>query len=200
MMAGLTAALVLTGIASALNPEVEAVVSDSLRWTGRLAFFVFLVPWLASPLQRLFPSKLSQRLVRWSRQAGITFGGIQVVHLGLIVWLFQIYEQPGVDAATLVVGGSGIALAIVMLVTSFDGPMRLVGSRIWKGLHRAGLYVCGFIYFFDFLVAPILEDYDLVTYAPLMLLTAAAIGLRTMALLMSKKPKKSKNVAAVVAQ
>ena len=127
LMAGLAAALLLTGLAAATNTEVEGLVSDGLRWTGRLAFFVFLIPWLASPLQTLFPSAFSKLLLRWRRRAGISFGSIQVVHLGLIVWLYQIYEDPGVDVATLVVGGSGIALAIAMLITSFDGPLQLVG-------------------------------------------------------------------------
>ncbi len=187
MAAGLIAALLLTGLAWVNNAEVEAVVSDSLLWTGRLAFFAFLIPWLASPLHKLFPGELSRSLMRRRRQAGIVFGSIQVIHLGLIVWLFQIYDSPGVDSATLIVGGTGIALAIAMLITSFDGPLKLVGSRAWKALHRAGLYVCGFIYFFDFLVAPFLADYDLLVYAPLMGLTAAAIALRTMALVRSKR-------------
>ncbi len=185
MLAGTAIALVLTGVAAALSPDVEGLVSSGLRWTGRLAFFVFLVPWLASPLQSLFPGEVSRLLLRWRRRAGIAFGSIQVVHLGLIVWLFQIHADPGVDAATLVVGGTGIALAVAMLITSFDGPLRLIGSRAWKALHRSGLYVCGFIYFFDFLVAPFLAGYDLLAYAPLMLLSATALGLRTMAMFKS---------------
>ncbi len=186
MMAGFAAALLLTGIAAASNPDAQGLVADGLRWTGRLAFFVFLVPWLASPLGSLMPGAVSRQLLRWRRRAGIAFGSIQVVHLGLIVALYQVHENPGVDLATLLVGGSGIALAVAMLVTSFDGPLQLVGSRRWKALHRAGLYVCGFIYFFDFLVAPFLGGYDLLAYAPLMALTAAAIGLRTVALLKAR--------------
>lgn len=191
LMTGLAAALALTGIAAATSPDAESLVADGLRWTGRLAFFVFLVPWLASPLQRLFPGGFSRTLVRWRRQAGIAFGSIQVVHLGLIVALFQVHETPGVDAATLLVGGAGIALAIGMLITSFDGPLRLVGARGWKALHRAGLYVCGFIYFFDFLVAPFLGGFDLVAYAPLMGLTAAAIALRTAAMFKVGAPREA---------
>jgi len=186
MLAGFAAALALTGLAAVTSPDVEGLLADGLRWTGRLAFFIFLVPWLASPLKSLFPGEFADLLLRWRRQAGIVFGSMQVVHLGLIVSLFQIYEDPGVDAATLIVGGAGIALAIAMLVTSFDGPLRLVGSRAWKTLHRAGLYVCGFIYFFDFLVAPFTEGYDLLAYAPFIVLTATAIGLRTVALLKAR--------------
>lgn len=182
MLAGFAAGLALTGLAWATNPDAEGLVSDGLRWTGRLAFFVFLVPWLGSPLQSLFPGEVSRLLLRWRRQAGIAFGSIQVVHLGLIVGLFQVHEAPGVDAGTLIVGGAGIALAIAMLVTSFDEPLRLIGARAWKALHRAGLYVCGFIYFFDFLVAPFLGGFNLLAYAPFMLLTAAAIGLRSLAM------------------
>jgi hypothetical protein len=200
MTAGFAAALALTGIASATSPDVEGLVSSGLRWTGRLAFLVFLVPWLASPLQKLYPSAISQLLLRWRRQAGIAFGSIQVVHLGLIVGLYQIYEDPGVDAATLVVGGAGILLAMFMLITSFDGPLQLVGSRAWKALHRSGIYVCGFIYFFDFLVAPFLADYDLLAYAPLMVLTAVAIGLRTMALLKKMKAEKTRSATGLPAQ
>ena len=191
LMAGLAAALALTGIAAATSPDAESLVASGLRWTGRLAFFVFLVPWLASPLQRLIPGALSRTLLRWRRQAGIAFGSIQVVHLGLIVALFQIHGAQAVDEATLLVGGAGIALAIGMLITSFDAPLRLVGARAWKALHRAGLYVCGFIYFFDFLVAPFLGGFDLVAYAPLMGLTAAAIALRTAAMFKVGAPREA---------
>lgn len=185
LLAGAAAALALTGLAAMTAADTGTTVSNGLRWTGRLAFFVFLIPWLASPLSALSPGGLSRSLVRWRRPAGIAFGAIQVVHLGLIVWLFQVYDEPGVDAATLIVGGAGIALAIGMLITSFDGPLGLIGAPAWKVLHRSGLYVCGFIYFFDFLVAPFLAGYDLVAYLPLMVLTGLAIGLRTLA--MAKK-------------
>ena len=186
MLTGMASALMLIGIATAASADVETLVSSGLRWTGRLAFFVFLVPWFASPMQSLLPGEFSNLLLRWRRQAGIAFGGIQVVHLALIVWLYQVYEDPGVDSATLIVGGTGIALAAAMLITSFDGPLQLVGARAWKALHRAGLYVCGFIYFFDFLVAPFMGGYDLIAYSPYMVLTAAAIGLRTLALVKTR--------------
>ena len=71
MMAGIASALVLTGIASATGPGVEEAVSNGLRWTGRLAFFVFLVPWFASPLRSLFPGEFADQLLRLRRQAGM---------------------------------------------------------------------------------------------------------------------------------
>lgn len=184
----------LVALAWSMAADAETAVADALRWTGRLAFLVFLIPWFASPMNQLLPGEFSRTLVRWRRLAGISFGGIQVVHVFLIVALFQIFADPGVDSATLIVGGAGIGLAIAMMVTSFDGPMGLIGSRMWKALHRAGLYVCGFIYFFDFLVAPIaFVEGSILVYVPFMLLTALAIVLRTFALF--RRAQQSETVA-----
>ena len=88
----------LTALAWMSGPDPETAVGSALRWTGRLAFLVFLIPWLASPLKVLAPGQLSRSLLRWRHLAGITFGGIQVVHLFLIVALFRIYDDPGVVA------------------------------------------------------------------------------------------------------
>lgn len=178
----------LTALAWMMGPDPETSVTSALRWTGRLAFLLFLIPWLASPLKTLSPGNLSRSLLRWRRLAGIAFGGVQVVHLYLIVMLFRIFGDPGVDSATLIVGGMGIGLAMVMLATSFDGPLRLIGSRTWKALHRSGLYVFGLIYFFDFLVAPLaFSTGEILPYLPFMALTALALVLRISAIVVERR-------------
>ncbi|MEM8769768.1 MAG: hypothetical protein AAGE43_20220 [Pseudomonadota bacterium] len=172
--------LALAGLALATQGPLEPGLQTALRWTGRVAFFVFLIPWLAAPLSVLAPGAVAARLRAWRRRAGICFGAMQVVHLALIVWLFQVAAETPADAGTLVVGGTGLALALAMLWTSFDGPRRALDPVNWQRLHKAGVTLFSFIYFFDFVVVPIQEQ-SLLAYLPFTLLTLGALLLRTLA-------------------
>jgi DMSO/TMAO reductase YedYZ heme-binding membrane subunit len=164
----------------------EESVRRSLLWTGRLAFVVFLIPLTASPLRKLIRNDLTSRLVRWRRNAGIAYGGIQVVHLLLIAGLFYLSTTPPVDTPTLVVGGTAIVLVMFMLATSFDLPARLLGAKRWRLLHRSGLYICTFIYLYDFVIGP-LETGQLLHYLPWATLILLAIGARVLALTASRR-------------
>ncbi len=166
-------------LALATQGPLEAGISTALRWTGRVAFLVFLVPWLATPLAVLAPGPAAGWLRAWRRRAGISFGAIQAVHLLLIVWLFQVTgAMPA--AGTLIVGGAGLALALAMLWTSFDGPRRVLGPVRWQRLHRTGIYLFSFIYFFDFVLVPVREE-TLLSYLPFTVLTLAGLTLRGLA-------------------
>ena len=162
------------------SSDITEGLQVALRWTGRLGFLIFLLPLAAGPLRQLQPGPITAKLVRWRRSAGIAFGGLQSVHLLLILAMLQISKANPFDIATIVVGGAGIALAIAMLLTSFDIPARVLGPRGWKLLHRSGLYVMTFIYFFDFLVAPWEQGFPAV-YWPFASLTACALLLRACA-------------------
>lgn len=164
--------------AGLVNAEDNATGFEvALRWTGRLAFFVFLIPFVASPLRTLVKTELTAALVRMRRSAGIAYGGIQSVHLLIIAAAIKASETNPFDVPTLIVGGAGLGLAIVMMLTSFDVPAKMLGAKAWKTIHNAGFYVFAFIYFFDFLVKPFEVGLPPV-YWPFMALTLSAFVLR----------------------
>lgn len=150
----------------------------ALIWTGRVAFFVFLIPFFASPLRSLIKNKFTAQLLRWRRNSGIAYGGIQVIHIFIIAWYFEISATQPVDDDMLYIGGFGIALVMGMLITSFDGPTKAIGRKGWKILHKSGFYICSFIYFYDFVIEPI-ELGKVQEYAPFAIVTLAAMMLRT---------------------
>lgn len=133
-------------------------IVGALIWTGRLAFLVFLIPLFASPTRKLFRNELSTRLMRWRRNAGIVYGGIQSVHLIIVCMMFALMPEPPTEEIMVIIGGLGLALSVAMLITSFPRPTRFLGPKLWKWTHKSGFYVFMTIYFYDFVVEPILLD------------------------------------------
>jgi len=181
-------AIIVSVLALYDGADLEAM-KLSLIWTGRLAFFVFLIPFFASPLRSLFKTDFTRLIMRWRRIAGISYGGIQVVHLCQIYWMFRITASQPVDDDMLYIGGFGLFLVMGMLVTSFDRATKAIGRKNWKILHKSGFYICSFIYFYDFVIEPIelgtSDEY--VLYAAL---TLGAMILRTIVMIRPKRISK----------
>lgn len=194
---GVVLALVFGQLAGSGITDVEESYQVALRWTGRLAFFIFIIPFIASPLHTLVKSAFTQRLLRWRRNSGIAYGGVQSVHVWYIAASMQASEGNPFDVPTLVVGGFGLALAIAMMLTSFDAPAKLLGRKSWKRMHRTGFIVLAFVYFVDFIVVPIQLGFPAV-YWPFFLITAAAFLLRIVARL--HKPSHDSQSVRSVAQ
>lgn len=182
LFASIAAAIVAAWLGATHPGEDTPPVIGALVWSGRLAFLVFLIPLFASPARELFKNTFSQRLLRWRRNAGVAYGGIQIVHLCVIIAMFVELQPAPVESAMVAIGGLGIALALGMLVTSFDGPTRRLGRVRWRRLHKAGFYVFMFIYFYDFVVEPLLLG-TFPAYAPFAALTLSGMILRTIAML-----------------
>ncbi len=136
----------------------HAPIVGALIWTGRLAFLVFLIPLFASPMRALFKNEFSARLMRWRRNAGIVYGGIQSVHLVIVCMMFALMPEPPTEEIMVIIGAAGLALSIAMLITSFPRPTRFLGPKLWRLTHKSGFYVFMTIYFYDFVVEPILLD------------------------------------------
>ncbi len=133
-------------------------IVGALYWTGRLAFLVFLVPLFARPLRQLVRTDFTATLMRWRRNAGIVYGGIQTVHLVIVCSLFLLVANPPTETIMVIVGSAGLTLSIAMLITSFPGPTKALGRKLWKWVHKAGFYVFMFIYFYDFVIEPLMLD------------------------------------------
>ncbi|NOX49621.1 MAG: hypothetical protein GXP16_03680 [Gammaproteobacteria bacterium] len=187
-------AVVFAWIGYARPHADSAPVIGALVWTGRLAFLVFLIPLFASPVRKLHRNAFTATLMRWRRNAGITYGGIQAVHIYLIAAMFLGLDEPPVETAMVIIGGLGMLLVVGMLVTSFEGPTRWLGPRRWRALHKAGFHVFMFIYFYDFVVEPILLGTS-GDYAFFAALTLFGMGVRVLVML-QRKISKTKSTTA----
>ena len=111
-----------------------------LRLTARIAFILLLVVFVARPLQQLFSTPGTAKLLRNRRLVGIAFAGVHLLHFGLLV--VKHYVVTDFNLAELVNPFAVLVYGVIlaMLVTSWNTPARAIGSKAWKVLHKTGLY------------------------------------------------------------
>jgi DMSO/TMAO reductase YedYZ heme-binding membrane subunit len=138
------AAAALTGIIAASYLNIAGTSDESsglvLRVSGRIAFAVLLVVFVARPLQQLFSTPATAKLLRNRRLLGITFAGIHTGHLALILYRANQVPDFELNIVAYYLGILTYLVLYLMLITSFDGPARALGTRRWKVLHKLGLY------------------------------------------------------------
>ena len=148
----------------------EESVRALLRWSARAAFLVLLLVFVARPLQQLFRTPFTARILRNRRLLGITFAGIHTAHLGLIFYRASFSDDFEFRIADNLTGMLVYIVMLLMFATSFDATTRMLGRRQWNMLHKLGLYVL-FIAFVD-AVRP--HSLDISTHTTSYLLTALA--------------------------
>jgi DMSO/TMAO reductase YedYZ heme-binding membrane subunit len=122
----------------------------ALRTTARVSFVYFLLAFVASPLDWVWPGRVSRWLVRRRRVLGVLFGLSMSIHVLCIVRLFALYaprRPPMVTLADFFVGIPGLLLVASMTVTSLDALRRRLGPWWWGRLHRTGLWTVWTIFF-----------------------------------------------------
>jgi hypothetical protein len=137
--AGLTAALAAAylGLAGISDENLRLL----LRLSARVAFFVLLVIFVARPLQQLFATPATARLLKNRRLLGVAFAGIHTAHLALIIYRVNQVPDDSFNALENLPGAATYLVIYLMLITSFDAPARAIGRKAWKILHKVGLYL-----------------------------------------------------------
>ena len=114
-----------------------------IRVTAHTSLAFFLLAFTASSLQRFWPGPATQVLRRHRREFGVTFAVSHIVHAIAIVALVRsdqtLFWQLS-SVGNIVAGGSAYLVIALMLATSFDGPARWLGPRIWNALHTYGAW------------------------------------------------------------
>lgn len=155
----------------------EASLGEALRLTAQLALLIYLLIFVARPLQVLRRGPVPRRLMRNRRYLGIAFAAVMTVHLALILWLKFGVTGDGLQLLTVLLGVIAYAFIFLMLITSWDAPARALGPRYWKRLHTAGLYWIGLPFLFTMLLA-LRGHEDNGVYIAFVVLMAAAIFIR----------------------
>jgi DMSO/TMAO reductase YedYZ heme-binding membrane subunit len=144
----------------------------SLRLSAWAALLVYLVVFVARPLNQLVTSPFSKRLLRSRRSTGIALAAIMTVHL--ILLLIANVAPFNIPGATVYL------LMFLMVMTSFDSAPARMGPRNWRWLHKAGLYALGIGLFSavgrEFLQTPLDPVYLVLT-----ILIMAAVAIRVTA-------------------
>jgi methionine sulfoxide reductase heme-binding subunit len=144
-----TMVLLIVGIAYALAPDPVQSLQFAIRASARTSFVLFLAAFTASSLVKLFPSSLSKALVRERRYIGLSFAFSQLVHaVVLIVYIKTAPEAfwVGRTPATNIPGSIGYLMILLLAITSFRAPAKLIGPVNWKNLHRTGVWLIAIIF------------------------------------------------------
>jgi DMSO/TMAO reductase YedYZ heme-binding membrane subunit len=159
----------------------------ALRSTARVSLVYFLLAFVASPMDRVWPGRASRLLLRYRRALGVVFGLSMSIHVLCILRLFRLYapiRPPMVTLADFFIGIPGLILVGLMTITSLDALHRRLGPRRWGRLHRTGLWVVWAIFFLCLVDSvgrkasrhPALEYYPFIAALGLALLLRLAAG------------------------
>jgi hypothetical protein len=157
-----------------------------LRVTARTAFLIYLIVFVARPLRQLFVTDATRWLLRERRSFGLSFASVHTVHAALILYLSRISADFEFVPAENLFGAGIYVLILLMAITSFDGPARVLGTRNWRWLHKTGLYVIGFAFVQTLLPANMDELVD-PKRMWLVMLTATAIMVRVIAFVANRR-------------
>jgi DMSO/TMAO reductase YedYZ heme-binding membrane subunit len=122
-----------------------------IRQTARISVLFFSAAFAASSLLRLWPAPWSRWMMRNRRWLGLSFALSHLVHLTAILILARIASNLVVDTATLIGGGLAYVFIALLAATSFDGAVRRLGVRTWRGLHKSGMYYIWALFTFSYL-------------------------------------------------
>lgn len=136
---------------------VQGVNEDSIRalirHTALSSLVLFCIAFAASSFQALYRKPWSAWMLRNRRYIGLSFASSHGFHLLFIITLLIEYPEPFLShlaPATLFGGGLAYLLVLAMSITSFKGPRRALGPKLWNLLHAAGSYYIWFIFMFSY--------------------------------------------------
>jgi len=148
-----------------------------LRVTARVAFLLYLIVFIARPLQQLFATNTTKWMLRERRSFGLAFGTVHLVHGALIIYLADTSSSFALEFSQNLFGGGIYLLILLMMITSFNDPARVLGTANWRLLHKLGLYAIG-IAFVQTLLPANAEEWLEPGRLFIVVLTAAAILIR----------------------
>lgn len=127
----------------------EQSITTSVRATARISLVLFLLVFLAPLIKefRNYIPTLSRALplLTYRRQWGLAFGVVHLIHLETIIMMIMVVHSGDWRAL-----GSFSELApaifiylmlVLMMLTSNNFSVRLLGGKTWKYLHKFGLYI-----------------------------------------------------------
>ncbi|MFJ4347554.1 hypothetical protein [Pseudomonas sp. NPDC089401] len=145
--------LIVTALALWSQPQWVEALRSAIRTTARTSFALFLLTFLASALAALVPSTFTHGLLRERRFLGLAFAFSHAVHAVLIILYVKLFPETfwhGRTAAANIPGSIGYLFIILLTITSFPAAVKLLGARVWKGLHSTGTWVIAGVFVLSF--------------------------------------------------
>ena len=169
-------ALALAAIAFANLGAGDQGTFVALRLTARWSFLLFWFAYAGGAITKLSGLHLGG-LERRGREFGLAFASAQLVHVGLVLWLFNILTGP-VDA--MVFFWVGVLCTYLLAIFSLPRLRDALGLRIWRAFRLIALEYIALVFADDFILAPLqatgFRSYPL-RYLPFAVMLVGAIGL-----------------------
>jgi hypothetical protein len=151
----------------------------ALQLTARWSFLLFWVAYAGGAMARLFGPAFAP-IARRGREFGLAYAAAQLIHVGLVIWLFQISSRPPLSGT----GFDFFVLAIVwtylLALLSFGRLAEALGPSGWRIVRIAGLNYILYAFAIDF-VTPVIRHgtaeygvWRLVAYVPFAAMSVAA--------------------------
>lgn len=144
----------LFGLLTAALVAMTVVILASVGWdtdgyrmliraTARTSLALFLSAFLATALLSLRPNAPTRWLHRNRRTLGLSFAVSHGIHLAAIITLAT--TDPTTfwtlaSAASVVIGGTGYLVIVMLVATSFDRIGTRIGARRWQLMRTAGAW------------------------------------------------------------
>jgi hypothetical protein len=154
MGAAFGAALVLAVVVLALMGNEHRGVVMALRATGRLSYLLFWPAYAGGALARLFGPSFAP-IAQRARCFGLAFAAAHLVHIGLVVRLYQISPEPPVSDSIFLFFAIAVAWTYLLALLSFAPLSQAIGRTWWRILRTVGLEYIAFAFFFDFVIGPL---------------------------------------------
>ena len=185
MATAFVTALALAAIAFANLGAGDQGTFVALRLTARWSFLLFWFAYAGGAITKLSGLRLGG-LERRGREFGLAFASAQLVHVGLVLWLFNILTGP-VDA--MVFFWVGVLCTYLLAIFSLPRLRDALGLRIWRAFRLIALEYIALVFADDFILAPLqatgFRSYPL-SYLPFAVMLVGAIGLRLATVLQAR--------------
>jgi hypothetical protein len=158
----------------------ERGTAIALRATARWSFLLFWPAYAGSALARLFGDHFT-RIARRGRDFGLAFAAAQLVHVGLVVWLF--YQAPGSNGG-MAFFWVGIFCTYLLALLSLQQLQATLEPRLWRTLRTAAMEYIAIVFAADFILLPLQANghgKSFLSYLPFALLLIGGMGLRVAA-------------------
>lgn len=119
-------------------------VSSMIQFSVRCSIPWLYIAFVASTVHALYPSQLSQWLLRNRTYFGLCFAASMAWQLLFILWLVGIHTEYYMGSLYVlrdaIEGMLGYVLLTFMTLTSFKTTRRKLSPKHWKILHKTGIY------------------------------------------------------------
>jgi hypothetical protein len=151
----------------------------ALRVTARWSFLFFWAAYAGKAMATLF-GPVFLPLARRGREFGLAYAAAMLIHVGLVVWLYQLTSRAPLSGNSLRFFVLGIFWTYLLALFSFGRLVEAVGPMGWRILRLAGLNYILLAFASDFIPTVIghgtgrYGTWRLVAYIPFAAMSVAA--------------------------